>query len=422
MKRIKDRAVDVLRWSERYTKTDMVYLMSSGFWGNLGTLSVTFFSLALYLVFANVLPKATFGTYQYLLSLGALIGALTLTGMNAAVSRSVARGFDGSLKDAIRFQVSWLWVPIGASLIGAGYYFIQGNIPLSIGLVLVGIGTPLINTFNTYSAFLVGKQDFKRVFLYNLGINVPFYALLIAGAFATTNPILLIGANMVLQVAGFVIAYRQTLRAYAPDNKVEAGVRTYGAHLSVMGIPGTLAQHIDSVLAFHFLGPVGVAVYAFSTAIPERISGLFKFLPSAALPRFAQRPLFEVQATILPRLLLLLPVLAGAAYIYALCAPYVFTLLFPQYIDAVPYSQWYGLILISILTQVLISALSAHQKVRSLYVFNIASPIAQIALMVVGVIYTGLWGLIFGRLLGALLSFALALVLVLSAKSTDDVH
>ena len=35
------------------------------------------------------MPQQTYGTYQYLLSVGAIVGAFTLTGMNSAVVRSV---------------------------------------------------------------------------------------------------------------------------------------------------------------------------------------------------------------------------------------------------------------------------------------------------------------------------------------------
>jgi len=419
MNRLSGAIISFLKWSERYTRTDMLYLASSAFWGNLGTISVTLFSLALYLVFANVLSKETFGTYQYLLSLGALLGAFTITGMNAAVSRAVARGFDGSLREAIRFQLAWLWIPIAAALLGSAYYALQGNIPLALGLALVGIGTPLINTFNTYSAFLVGKQDFKRVFLYNFAINVPFYVVLITSAFLTENPILLIGINVGIQVLGYFVAYRATLRTYTPSTATELGTRTYGTHLSVMGVPSTIALHLDAVLAFHFLGPVGVALFAFATAIPERIGGLFKFLPSAALPRFAHRSPEEVRGTIVRRLFLLLPILLIAAALYALVAPFLFALLFPAYLDAIPYSQWYSLILITVLTQILVAALSAHQRVRQLYAFNIASPVFQVVLQLIGVVLYGLWGLVAGRLLGALLSFFLALLLVLNRPKGD---
>ncbi|MGH7174938.1 MAG: hypothetical protein ACREGR_01095, partial [Minisyncoccia bacterium] len=97
MDRLRGDAVRFLRWSEKYTKTDMVYLAGAGFWSNLNFVIVSVFALLLSIAFANFLPKDVFGLYQYLLSLSALLTAITLASMNFAVSQSVARGFEGDL-------------------------------------------------------------------------------------------------------------------------------------------------------------------------------------------------------------------------------------------------------------------------------------------------------------------------------------
>ena len=104
-------ALRALRWSEKYTKTDMVYLAQAGLWTNLNFVMVSVLALFLSILFANVLPRETFGMYQYLLSLSALLTALTLAGMNGAVSQSVARGYEGDLKAAVRIHLWWNIAP-----------------------------------------------------------------------------------------------------------------------------------------------------------------------------------------------------------------------------------------------------------------------------------------------------------------------
>jgi len=409
----------LLRHIERFTRTDLRYLARSGFWGNLGTLSVTVFSLLLYLTFAAHLSKETFGVYQYLLSLGAILGALTFTGMNTAVTGSVARGFENTFTQAVHFQLRYVWAPIIVGLLGSVYYFLNENVVLGLGLIIVSIGVPLINAWNTYSAFLLGKKDFKRVFLYNFAINVPFYTLLIGAAYITESPLILIALNLGVQVVGYYLAYRAVRKHITPHTESETGALTYGTHLSVMGAFSTIANQIDAVLAFHFLGAGGLAVYAFATAIPERLGGFFKFLPGAALPKFANRTAEEVRVTIGRRLLIAIPWILIAAGIYALCAPLLFSFLFPAYLESVPYSQWYGLALGGVLTQVLVSALQAHARVRRLYVFSFLSPFLQCVLQLLGVLFFDLWGLVVGRLLGLLVSFVLALALVLIAPPKE---
>lgn len=413
MTSLKDRFSSLLRAGDRLTRTDLSYLIQSGFWGNLSTLSVTLFSLILYLVFARVLSKETFGIYQYLLSLGTILGTLTFSGMNTAVTKAVARGSDGALTEAVHFQLRFFFIPLAAAMLGSLYYFLQGNPVLGTGLLVIGVGMPLINAWNTYSAFLLGKQDFRRSFLYNLLINIPFYAFLTLTAFLSDSPVVLIGTNVLVQVVGYYIAYRMVLNVYSPKATSEPGLKRYGTHLSVMGALTTLATQADAVLAFHYLGAPGLAVYAFATAIPERLGGFFKFLPSAALPKFALRTAEEVRQGIGLRLLYTLPFILLIALLYALFAPLIFSLLFPTYLNSIPYSQWYGLAIAAVLTQILVSALSAHERIARLYAFNIMSPLFQLALQFAGVLLFGLWGLIFGRLLGLLVSFLLALALVL---------
>jgi O-antigen/teichoic acid export membrane protein len=413
------RAHRFIRFLERYTKTDMAYLARSGVWGNLSTMSVTVFSLVLYYVFARYVSREAFGVYQYLLSLGALLGVLTFTGINTAVTSAVARGHEGALRQAVRLQWKYAFVPIVAALAVSAYYALNSNAVLAIGVIVVGVLTPLLNGANTYSAFLVGKQDFKRVFLYNFWINVPFYALLICAALIVPNPLLLVGIALGAQALGCIVALRKTYAVYRPQALEDAGLPRYGLHLSAMGALGVLALQADTILAFHFVGAAGLAVYTFAVAIPERLGGLVKFIPMAALPRFSTRGFADARRGLLMRLplaALLLALIAGA---YALAAPYVFALLFPTYGDSVAYSQWYALAVGAVLTQLLVTLLSSHAFVRRLYAYHVTAPVLQLLLQFLGVAFYGLPGLIAGRLLGTGAAFVIALALVVTARQAS---
>src|ERR1700704_3590941 len=179
MPTLQERLNRVLRWSERYTKTDMVYLFTTGVWGNLGSLSISFFSFVLYVAFAHFLSKETYGTYQYLLSLAAIVGTFTLAGMNTAVTQAIARGYEGGFVKAMHLQMRWNLLPMFGTWAFSVYYFVHGNSTIGFGLLFIGLVTPLINTLNTGSAILGGKKDFRRGFLFNLYSNIPYYGALL---------------------------------------------------------------------------------------------------------------------------------------------------------------------------------------------------------------------------------------------------
>jgi len=409
---MKNRLVALLRFSERYTKTDMVYLAKSGWWLTLGTITISVLSLLLYIIFARVLTKEVYGTYQYLLSISAIIGSLTLTGMNSAVARAVARGYEGTLKIAVEAQLRWGVIPFLVSLAGALYYFWNGNMVLGFGLVLISFLTPLISALNTYSAFIQGKKDFKRGYFFGLLWNVPFYGALITISFFFPSALILLGVNLVVQAVMLFFTYRATLKTFHPNTKVEPGALLYGKHLSLMGVIGSLSNQIDIVLAFHFLGAADTAIYSFATAIPERLSGLFKFLPAAALPKLSEKTPEQVRGAFGSRIWVVVLLMFLFSGLYAATAPFIYHVLFPTYASAVPYSQVYGLMIVASLSGLFTTALTASHKLRGLYIFSSVTPTVQLALQVLGTIFFGLWGLIIARLTSQILSLLLSIFLL----------
>lgn len=408
---IRPNLVRLLRLSERYTRTDMVYLATTGFWSNAGILFVSGASFLLYIVFGNFLPKEVYGNYQYLLSVGAIVGAFTLTGMNSAVTRAVALGKEGAMQTAMLLQLKWAALPLlGAWAMGA-YYVFRGDLTLGWGLILIGIFVPLNNALNTYAAFLQAKLDFKRGFLYSLFWNVPYYLVVAVVAVFFPIALILLAANLISQAVGLFIAYRSTIRTYKPNSVPDPEISRYGGHLSVMGLIGSIAAQIDTVLAFHLLGPAQLAIYSFATAVPDRVGALFKFIPAAAFPKFVGKSPGEIRQGLGRRLFIgtLLSALLAFGYV-AIAYPF-FSLFFPVYLESVPYSQWYALTLVSLMSGVLANALVAAGNVRSLYIFNTVNPLVQIVLQAGGILLFGLMGLVFGRILASVFTFAFGIVL-----------
>src|SRR5665213_2588964 len=209
--RMKARITSLLRWSERYTKTDMVYLASSAWWGNLGLVMQSVLSLLLAVAFANWLAPETYGVYQYILSLSALVAAISFSGMNSAVTQAVARGYEGVLRASVRTQLRWAPVPAALTLAVAGYYLFQGNSTVGLGLIVVAIGTPLVQSFNTYSAFLQGKRAFRQSFFFNLFINAAYYAAMFLAIWNFKSAAILVLVNVGVGALTTVYAYARIL-------------------------------------------------------------------------------------------------------------------------------------------------------------------------------------------------------------------
>jgi len=123
IKKTKIRLYNLLRWSQKYTKTDMVYLAKGGSWLTLGQIVSTIASFLSAIAFANLLPRETYGQYKYILSITSILAIPTLAGINTAVIRAIARGYEGSFIPALKTKIKWGLLG-GITSIGlAGYYY-----------------------------------------------------------------------------------------------------------------------------------------------------------------------------------------------------------------------------------------------------------------------------------------------------------
>ena len=414
---LKKRAIAYLRSLEQITGTDMVYLGRSGFWGNFGLVIVSFLALGLYVVYANFLTPYEFGIYQYFLSLSIVISAFTLTGMNSAVTRSVARGYDGALHQALRAQAQWAILPVSVGIVIASYYLYNGNTTFAVAGLVMGLVLPISNALTSYSAFLLGKQDFRRSFFYNLLINLPYYGSMALAAVVFHSAIVVLVVNCFVNTIALFGAYVATRKVYAPKDEPDPELPSYARHLSTMNMPGMLLSQIDVFLTFYLLGPVSLAIYSFATALPDQLARFLKFIPGAALPKFSRASHVDLQRT-LGRKLVIIGVLSliGAA-LYALVASYIYQLLFPQYHEAAIYSQVYAITMIGLVTTIVTTALVAHKRTRDLYIYNLLLPLFQTSALTYGIFFYGLWGLVIAKV--TITVFALCCALFLFFRPID---
>jgi O-antigen/teichoic acid export membrane protein len=414
MKTLKKVAIGALKKSERYTGTDMVYLASAGLWTNAQTVTTALGSFVLYVMFAHFLPKETYGLYQYLLSLFAIVTTVTLTGMNTAVTRAVAQGHDGILKHSMRIQLVYGIVP---TLLGgciALYYVVTGNYTIAIGAAIVAVLTPLLYTFNTYNAFLTGKKDFKRNGIFGITGSVLYYGALVLAVVLGADVLTLLLINLVVQVVTHAFFYIVTLRIYKPQEPTDPTAIRYGFHLSAMNFISALAGQLDNIFAFHFLGPVALATYSFATAIPDRLGSIsFRFLGNAALPRFSTRTALDIRSKLLSKVLYGMGIAVVVIVSYVVGAHLFFSIFFPTYMEAVPISLLYAATVIFNAGAVLpLTALAATKKTRVMYLNNTIISILQVCVPLCGILLYGLWGLVAGKVITSILTFVSTLFFV----------
>jgi O-antigen/teichoic acid export membrane protein len=400
MHNIKQQTLAGLKWLEKYTKTDMVYLAKGGFWLGIGQVLSTGMAFLLSIAFANLLPRETYGVYRYILSIASILTIPTLSGMDSAVTRAVAQGFEGSLVDALKTKLKW---GLFTTLAGVGlglYYFVSGNNTLAIGFVTISVFIPLWESFDIYSSFLNGKKLFNKYTQYYGSIQIISGLCVFASLLFTKNVLAILTAYYLVNTAIRIIFFRQIIKTFHPNNNIDPDTISYGKHLSFIDIIGTFLGQLDKILLFHYLGAGNLALYSVSIAPSENIKGMLKNIHSLALPKFANRDKEEVKRGLIYKIFQLGIFVGLITIAYIILAPYFFHFLFPKYIDGIKYSQILSLSLIGTsISSLLYTYLEAHQIKKSLYKFNIYSNIVNFVILVPFVYYWGILGAIVARVI-----------------------
>lgn len=396
--KLKTKTYKFLRWSEKYTKTDMIYLTKGGFWLGFGNIISSFSGFLLAIAFANLLPKETFGVYKYVLSIASILSIATLSGMNTAIVRAIARGYDGAYAEALRTKIRWgMWGGLAGLFISL-YYYLNGNIELTISFLVVSLFIPFLDSLNLYSAYLNGKKDFKSISNYGVAIKILSSLSIFILIFFTKNLFLLIFiyffSNTLLRLLFTIL----TAKKHKTDTtKKDNETISYGKHLSLVNAVNTGATQIDSILIFQFLGVVELAIYSFAMVVPEQIKTFLKNINILILPKFSENKNKLTKKDLYKKILIFTAILAPLLTLAIIILPLVFKIFFSQYAESVIYGQ--VLILSLIVTPIGIiggSYLSATKNQSAIYNYNIFSSISLISFLLIGVNF-GLMGIVMAK-------------------------
>ena len=395
----KSRLITFLRWSEKYTKTDMVYLAKGGAWFGLGTAlswTISFFTI---IAFANLIPKETYGQYQYVLSIIGIFGIMTLTGMDTAIARAAARGKDGSLFDALREKIKWGFLGgLGSILLGA-YYFINDNSLLGWSFIIAGLLIPFWTTPGIYLNYAQGKKRFDISSVYDVGAQLLAAITVITALFVSKSLIVILTAYLLSWGLARIVLFYITIKKLPPNNERDPETISYGKHLTVMSVMSKISVNVDTLLLWHIVGPAAIAVYVFAQSLPLRIAGLTKFVDRVAFPKMATQDMATIQKTLLRKVLLSCAVAAFAALAYIIAAPYLFHLFFPKYIDAIPLTRWLSLLIVLQPFSLFLNPLTSHAKQKILYVYNFVIPLLRAAIFFLLIPPFGVLGAVAGLIL-----------------------
>lgn len=400
IKKIKQNTYNLLRWSEKYFKTDMVYLAHGGFWLTAGQIITAGTSFILSIAFANMVPKTVYGTYRYVLSVASTLSAFSLTGVGTAVVRSVARGLENVLRSGFWMSVRWSVILIVVSFVGSTYYFLNDNLTLAISLLFIGSFSPFLNSAHLATYYANGKKDFKRLSIYNAVKGVIPAVALVVTLLLTQNVLIIIFIYFLANTAISLLTYRDAIHFYKPNTTDDPDLLDYSKKLSTISILSTATAQADKILIFTSIGSAELATYAIAIAFPEQIKAALRNLNFLMIPKFAERDpehALDLRGKIVKMAIVLLLIMI----VYIVLAPLLYKIFFPAYVDAISFSQIYGISILSSLAIIPTSVLTAHKRDKSLLIVNTVGSVVQLILLGIGTYFWALWGVVIAKVIAA---------------------
>lgn len=398
---IKQRIVRILRWSERFTKTDMVYLTKSGTILGSGEVTASLLAILLSITFANLLPKETYGNYKYVMTIAGLLALSTLPGMTTAITRSYARGIRARLSFFARKKIIWGLIGSVACAI-LGLIYLQINTPIGIALFAITPFIPFRDSFTVFQGYLQGEKQFLESTKYFTLIRALSTIALILAVLITSNFIVLLLINFSFTILPQYYFYKKTVEKHSLNKMtiVDRETVSYGKQLSIMKSLGIASASVSPILLFHLLGSIELAIFSFAIAPVEIIRSFMKSGEKLLLPKLSPDS-WTISGTrvFLKKLVPFLVIVAAVIITYIIAAPVLYAILFPKYLESITYSQIFSIsLLFTFLTIVLISILKAKRLIGKLYIINFTDIILNGIVIIPFIYYFGILGIIISRL------------------------
>lgn len=398
---MKLKLIRLLRWSEKYTKTDMVYFASGNFWLTATRVAAVAGGMLLTITFANLIPPEVFGTYKYIIALVGIFGAFSLNSIGTSVVRTVAQGNKDVVRPLFWKSILWSMPATAAAAIGSIYYYINGNDQLGFGLLLIAVSNPFFNSFVIWKSLFVGSGNFKSMAIFSIPGNLISIGIFLAVLTIRTDIYTILLTYFVSNLALSWVMYVIALKKYSVAQHHEINEETrnkvdetmaYGKHLSLLGVVIQVMGYADQLLLWHFVGPLQLAVYSFAQSPVREIKNFSENFFPIIFPKYAIKSMEEVKKTMTLRIQQMFIVSSFICIAYVLAAPLIFKILFPKYLSSILASQILAFAIPFQPKGLVETLITAHGNVKKKYTTSLLTNISRIILLCIFVPIYGFMG------------------------------
>lgn len=373
--------------------SDLSYVINAWFWLILNKIFVFIFSFILMYVCGKFLSQKDFGIYQYILSAFGIASIASIPGANIALSRSVAKGYDGTLKFLINKRISLSFIGLTLMLLGSFWYIINGNFTLGILFFISGIALPYMNSYDSFEYFWSGKKEFRKSTITS-GLSYIIPTTLVILSVIITKNVLVAFAVLLLGNTLARMFFTKKIINEIENDKIDTESWSLGKHLTIIQGIDILSSYIDKIVLWFFAGPIPLAIYTFAQTPIIKIQQLIP-IQMIALPKLSESTGERDKKEILNKFWKLFLISAPLSILLALIASPIYKIFFPIYLDSVLYLQTLCILVLFapfILIQTVFIADMQKKLLSHIQIFFFTIKVTAFLFLVP--VY-GIWGIVF---------------------------
>lgn len=374
---------------------------------------------------ARWLPIETFGAFRYIIAVYGIAGIFSFSSFHSGIIRGIA---------AHDTEVAWAGASsmLRYSLVGSVLLVVagverawRGEGSIALGLWVSACFFPFLSAGSLYGSILTGQGKIRLLSIYNSVSNILFVCLFAMTLFLFKQNVVAIciaffGGDVVLK--GLMSLYQ--LSRLPRQGSAQKHLQL-GSHLSLMGVFQSFAFQIDQIIIQRLFGYASLANYSIATLIPDQVVDFMKSFSGIFLQRKAQSQSTNKEqdrATIRKQMRLFLVLMGGVWLVYALLAPIVIPLLFPQYQSQIIPTIIYATGMLGTVTGIGLSWMQAQHQLAPLWRFSLINTLLQsISTIILTITYGGL-GAIFAKTFTRLLSIPFAFPPKIKEAPRDRTH
>lgn len=374
-----------------FFQIDIRYFISGGTSGILQqVVGIMCGAIVTYLIGHFVHPRV-FGEFNLVLSTTSIFLSFSLPGIDTALTRSIAEGFDNSLWSAFQIKVkSSLLGSIALVFISIYYLFMQQT-NMAMSLLFSAIAFPFFNSLTVYINFLVAKKRFSQLALF-ASIGSIFYLLVISlTAFFIPTTLGLITAYSLGTIIPALLGFTYALRLIKSSH-VDPHLFKYGLFLTGVSALPWITGNAANLILGNLIGVSELALYSVAIAYYVTSLKFFTVFYKPVTAKMASSSKKHQYAIIRKHGFMLLGIGLICSIVLWIFAPFYVSIFYNHsYEGAKIYSQWVSLIFIPLPLTWILNDIAIYQKRKKAQI--LFSSIPQIIKIVLLLVTIPIWGI-----------------------------